>query len=624
MAMRDHVKSLTQSSWLSASLMLGSLVLVIGVLYVARAILIPIALAILLTFILAPIVTALRRRALGRTGSVLLTVTLAFIFLGGIATVIGHQLRSLANDLPAYRHNIRQKISDLRLARQGVALEKVQQTVKGVIQEVNQEPSAVKTNTPALPVVVTNQESMESTVAWMGPLIEPLGNAGLVIVLVIFMSLRREDLRDRLLRLAGYGRLVTTTKAIDEAGKRLSKYLLRQFLVNSSYGALLGLGFFFIGLPYAILWGVLAAVTRFIPYVGPLLGAAGPILMSLAVFDSWSAPLLVGGLVVLLEVINNVWIEPRVYGQSIGVTEIALLIMIGFWTWLWGPIGMVLAAPLTVCLMVISNSVPDLEFIGLLLSREPALSPHHVFYQRLVAKDADEAQEVVERYLEEHSRMELYENLFMPALAACRHDRRRQRLTDQDQQFAYQLIRQILEETGGSGLLKTSEQLPRPKVARLAEAGAAEHPLLLGYPAYDEADELALLMLAGLLSEEGWTMHVLPSTMLVSEAIPELEKQQPAVVCVGSVSGGSMFGARQFCKRLRERQPNLCVVLGRWLAHDGDEEMRRRFTECVAEFGRSLNETKNQLTQLAQTRGAGQPDSTNGVTYAGTSLAATE
>jgi predicted PurR-regulated permease PerM len=623
MAMRNHVKSLTQSSWLSASLMLGSLVLVIGVLYLARAILIPIAVAILLTFILAPIVTALRRHGLGRTWSVILTVTLAFVFLGGIAGVIGHQLRSLANDLPAYRHNIRQKISDLRLARQGVSLEKVQQTVKGVIQEVNQEPSAVGTNTPALPVVVTKQESVESALAWVGPLIEPLGNAGLVIVLVIFMSLRREDLRDRLLRLAGYGRLVTTTKAIDEAGKRVSKYLLRQFLVNSGYGALLGLGFFFIGLPYAILWGVLAAVTRFIPYVGPLLGAAGPILMSLAVFDSWTAPLMVVGLVALLEVINNVLIEPRVYGHSIGVSEIALLIMIAFWTWLWGPIGMVLAAPLTVCLVVISNSVPDLEFIGLLLSREPALAPHHVFYQRLVAKDADEAQEIVERYLGEHKRIELYENLFMPALAACRHDRRRQRLTDQDQQFAYQLVRQIIEETGGN-VLKTSEQSPGPKVARLVNPEASERPLLLGYPAYDDADELALLMLAGLLYEEGWTMHVLSSSMLVSEAIPELEKRHPAAVCIGSVSGGSLFGARQFCKRVHEQQPNLCIVLGRWLAHDGQEEIRRRFAECITEFGSSLNETKNQLTQLAQTKGAGEPASTHGPSYAGASLAATE
>jgi predicted PurR-regulated permease PerM len=604
--------------------MLGSLVLVIGVFYLARAILIPIALAILLTFILAPIVTALRRRVLGRTGSVLLTVTLAFLLLGGIGAVIGYQLRSLANDLPAYRHNIRQKISDLRLARQGVSFEKVQQTVKGVIQEVSQEPSATGTNTPALPVVVTKQESVTSTLAWIGPLIEPLGNAGLVIVLVIFMSLRREDLRDRLLRLAGHGRLVATTKTIDEAGKRLSKYLLRQFLVNSGYGALLGLGFFLIDLPYAILWGVLAAVTRFIPYVGPLLGAAGPILMSLAVFDSWTAPLLVVGMVVVLEVLNNVLIEPRVYGQSIGVSEIALLIMMAFWTWLWGPIGMVLAAPLTVCLVVISNSVPDLEFIGLLLSREPALAPYHVFYQRLVAKDADEAHEIVESYLKEHKPVELYENLLMPALAACRHDHRRERLTEEDRVFAYQLIRQIIEETGRGGFLKASKQSPEQNVARLVEAETSEHPLLLGYPAHDEADELALLMLAELLYEEGWPMRVLSSGILVSEAIPEFEKSHPAAVCIGSISGGSLLGARQFCKRLRERQPKLCVILGRWLARDKDEETRRRFAECVTEFSHTLSETKNQLTQLAQTQGAGPAASTNGAAYVSAPLAATE
>lgn len=575
----------------------------IGVLYVAREILIPIALAILFVFILAPIVTALRRRGVGRTWSVILTVVLTSVLLGGIGMVLVYQVRSLANDLPAYRHNISRKISDLRLASRGGSLEKVQQTVQAVIQDVNQEFGDPKTNAPALPVVVTNGESAASVTALIGPMLEPLGSTGLVIVLVIFMLLRREDLRDRLLRLAGYGRLAATTKAIDEAGKRVSRYLLRQFLLNAGFGISLGVGLSFIGLPYAILWGTVAAVARFVPYAGPILSAFVPIFMSLAVFDGWNAPLMVIGLIVTLELIHNMLVEPLVYGQSIEVSEVALLIMIAFWTWLWGPIGMVLAAPLTVCLMVISKDVPDLEFIGLLLSSKPALPPSYVFYQRLVAKDADESRQIVTEYLEQHSLAELYDSLLIPALAACRHDYQQERLNDEDQTFAIQLIRQIIEDTGGAVSQITSDDPPLPPAVRLAGSSGGERPLLLGYPAHDEADELALLMLAELLRAEGWSMRVLSANLLSAEALEAVDHDRPAVLCVGSLPGASLFAARQFCKRLLERQPGLSIVLGRWLASDHDE-VRRRFAGLVAEFGSTLAETKNQLIQLAQTSSA--------------------
>jgi len=580
--------------------MLGSLAMVVGILYLARGLFIPIALSILLTFILAPIVTTLRRKGLGRSWSVMLTVVLTFLFLGGIGAILFQQLKSLADDLPAYRLNISQKISDLKLASRGGTIEKVQETVKQVMQDVDQALSSAVTNAPAIPVVVTNPKATEPQGNVFGPLLEPLATAGLVIVLVIFMSLRREDLRDRLLRLAGYGRLATTTKAIDEAGKRVSKYLLRQFLINAGFGICVGLGLFAIGLPYAILWGVLAGVARFIPYAGPVLGAAAPILTSLAVFENWRDPLMVIGLMLVLELIQNLLVEPLVYGQGIGVSEVALLVMVAFWTWLWGPIGLVLAAPLTVCLMVIGKSVPDLEFIGLLLSSERALSPHHAFYQRLIARDEDEAHEIVEAYLKDHPRIELFENLLMPALASCRQDYQQQRLTTEDEAFVWQMIRQFADD--GSDASRNAPSI-QPRALLQPEP---PRPGLLGFPAQGAGDELALLMLAELLREEGWEMRVLSPDILSAEALAEVDATHPAVVCIGSLAGGSLFAARQFCKRLRSQHPALPLVVGRWLGED-HEKVRARFSEFSAEVGTRLAETKNQLIQLGQTQPAAKP-----------------
>lgn len=585
--------------------MLGSLALVVGILYVGRDLFIPIALSILLTFILAPIVTTLRRKGLGRTWSVILTVMLTFLLVGGIGGILFQQLKSLADDLPAYRLNISQKISDLKVASRGGTIEKVQETVKQVMQDVDSALSSAVTNAPAIPVVVTNPKAVESQANILGPLLEPLATAGLVIVLVIFMSLRREDLRDRLLRLAGYGRLATTTKAIDEAGKRVSKYLLRQSLINAGFGICVGLGLFGIGLPYAILWGVLAGVARFIPYAGPVLGAAAPILTSLAVFENWLDPLMVIGLMLVLEVVQNLVVEPLVYGKGIGVSEVALLVMVAFWTWLWGPIGLVLAAPLTVCLMVIGKSVPDLEFIGLLLSSEPALSPHHAFYQRLIARDVDEAHEIVEAYLKDHPRIELFERLLMPALASCRHDYQQERLTAEDQAFVWQMIRQFLDD--GSDAPRNAQTVQHRALMQREQP----RPALLGFPAQGVGDELALLMLAELLREEGWELRVLSPDILSAEALAEVDATHPAAVCIGSLAGGSLFTARQFCKRLRGQHPGLPLVVGRWLDDDYDK-VRARFSEFSVEVGVKLAETKNQLIQMSQTQLASRPGAPSG------------
>ncbi len=584
-----------QTNWLSLALLLASLVLGVGILYWAREVLIPIALAILLTFILSPIVTVLRRRGLGRAPAVLVTVVLTFVLMAAFTTVIVVEFQHLANELPTHRQNIRKKTLELRSASKGGAIEKVQNTIQEVIEDVEKE-TPRKSRSNAVPVVITGERTGNQATPIIEMLVKPLGTGAFVIVLSVFMLLRREDLRDRLLRLAGYGRLAATTKAIDEAGRQVSRYLLRQSLLNAGYGLAMGVGLFFIGVPYSILWGVLAAVARFVPYVGPWVGALAPILMSLAALEGWTAPLLVTALVICLELVCNMFLEPVLYGQSIGVSEVALLIMMAFWTWLWGPIGLVLSAPLTVCLMVLSDSVPDLEFINLLLNSKPALEPRLIFYQRLIARDPEDAAEIACGFVKRHSTMGLFEDLFIPALASCRIDRARKEISEDEYQYILEMVHHLVREHAPA----EPETETDPAVS-----GPNRRILVVGCPANDRADEIALTMLAALLPRETWEMRVLAAERLVSENIQEVLDLRPRVICLGFLPGRPLFAVRQFCKRIRSANPRCPVVAGVWGAADR-EAASELLAGLVDAFGASLAEARNQVVELGQIRKAAE------------------
>jgi predicted PurR-regulated permease PerM len=590
--------------------MLAGLALIVACLYWAKAVLIPVALAIMLTFLLNPVVSALRRRGLPRTPAVLLVVTLAFSVLGGIGWTVTHQLTILAYELPSYQDNLKQKISDLRALGQGGVIERVQTAAKAVIDELQKaqrsrpderplrERQQGSGGGPAEPVPVVVQTP---SVLWQLPaLLEPLATAGLVIVLVIFMLIRYGDLRSRLIHLAGYGRLTIATKALDEAGQRISRYLLMQAIINGSFGFAVGLGLFLIDVPFAILWGFLAAVLRFIPYVGPVVSAFMPSALSLAVFPGWMQPLLVIGLILILELASNMIMEPLLYGQSAGVSEVALLVAVAFWTWLWGPVGLFLATPMTVCLGVIGKYIPQMEFVGVLLGDEPVMESQTNYYQRLVAHDQDEAAALVDDYLKSHPVEAVYDEVFVPALNAMKRDRDLGTLTGEDVQFILQATRQIVEDLG----MRQSHPLPSSTTAaELSEpASATTSPFhILSCPAEDEADELALLMLRQMLDPARYTLEVLSAEILTAEVLSIVEEHHVGLICIGALLPGPLAPTRYLCKRLRTRFPDCTIAVGRWGSSEDWDKPQALLREAGAdEVGMTLRETENQLKQLSQ------------------------
>ncbi|HEY1172162.1 MAG TPA: AI-2E family transporter [Verrucomicrobiae bacterium] len=549
----------SQRRSLSALLLLAGGSLVIGILYFGREILIPIALAILLTFILSPVVTRLRRWGLGQVPSVILTVVLTFALIATVGTMIVVELKSLADDLPAYRENIRQKISDIRSASNNESLIKVKDIAKEIVDELKQnQPSKTNTTDEATvgtnaPVVVQEKTTIAEKDPVLDSLMEQLGSAGLVVVLVVFMLLRREDLRDRVVHLAGRQRLVMTTKAIEEISQKVSRYLVRQCILNAIFGFGIAIGLSLIGLPYAVLWGFMAAIARFIPYAGPVLGAVAPVLMSLAVFNSWVSPLIVIGLILGWELLNNMVLEPVIYGQGIGVSEVALLVMMAFWTWLWGALGLVLAAPLTVCLMVICKSIPELNFISHLLGSRAALTPHQALYQRLVAQNSDEALLLVQDFLKTHTRTELFDLLILPTLLACRHDEKAGLLPLQTRHQILLLIRQLMEK---SRIKSTPDDSPQTKITT--------RPLVVGCPAQDAIDEMALLLLSDSLGSEHIFMPVISADLDASQRAAELAALSPKVICLGIVSDEPDFLAQGMYQHINEELPAKPVVIGCW------------------------------------------------------------
>jgi len=408
------------------------------------------------------------------------------------------------------------------------------------------------------------------------------------------MLIEREDLRNRVIRLGGYGRLITTTRALDEASQRISRYLLMQSIINTSFGTGIALGLLLLGVPYPLLWGFLAGVLRFIPYVGVGLAALVLITFALAAFPTWLTPLLVAGLVVALELACSLALEPLVYGQSAGVSQVALLCSVTFWAWLWGPIGLLLATPLTVCLVVLAKHVPGLEFVGILMSDEPAIAPAAAYYQRLLAEDPQEASRIAATHAREHGIEVTYDDVIVPALRHARRDHREETLSDASLQGIWKATREIVDELAAQ----------RHADPAAGEDGAAAPPFravpALAVPVQDEGDALGLAMLVHLLSPGRWEVEVTSPHVLASEVIALIEETRPAVVCLGGLPASPRSAhTRYLCKRIRSHFPDLRIIVGRWGLRESVAPVRRQLEAAGANFvGLSLVETREQLQRV--------------------------
>jgi predicted PurR-regulated permease PerM len=522
--------------------------------------------------------------------------------IGGIGWAISVQMKGFANDLPGYQSNIRKRVADLQVGKD-TPLDRIRATFEQLIGEMDTNAAPAEQASKPKPVLVTVQGGRFSSGLWQMvlPLLESMFRILLVGMLVIFMLLERDELRKRVIRLLGYGRLSLTTQALDEAGKRVSRYLFAQFIVNAGLGGAIGLGLFLLGVPYALLWGCLIVILRFIPYFGSFITMLLAFAVSLATSANWWQPVSVLALFAVLESVVAMVIEPMLFSQNAGTLKLVLLIAMAFWTWLWGPVGLLLATPLTACLAVVAKYVPQLEFIAVLFGDEPMMQASVTYYRRLLAQDQDEAEAIVEEQLETHPVGHVFDEMLVPALHYAKRDRRLGTLTDDEQAFVYKTTRQIVERIG----LPSAYPLP----SRAAPAIAVGDPVavsaakvrILAWPAHDEGDAIALLMLQQLLNPTRYEMEISAVGRRLSEILQEVEQKSPELFCVGCIPPGGVSASRHLSKLLRGRLPDLSIVVGYWgLPEKGQNDCETLLAAGATQCTATLSETRDEFARAMQ------------------------
>ena len=564
-------------------------VLAVVCLYWGQAVLIPVAMSVLITFLLAPAVTLLQRWRVHRVVAVVMVVMAALLVVAGVGTVVVTQVVSLGEQMPRYKDNIKHKLADIRSIGRGGGLERAQETVTRAAGEVEREAGraeAVARPARPTPVVIEGGSGLWPTafVTSLAPWLEPLSRAGLVVLMVPFMLAAREETRNRLIRLIGFGRLAVTTRAMDEAGERVTRYLLSQACVNMVFGLLVAAGLWVIGVPYAPLFGFLAGLLRFVPYVGIWIGAGLPVAMCLAVFPGWPPALLVIGLFGVLELFTGGVLEVRLYARSAGVSEVGLLVAIAFWTWVWGPIGLILATPLTVCIVVVAKYVPELEFLWVLMGDEPAVSADIALYQRFLADDQDEAMDIVERTLAEQPR-ERVDEILLRVLALAGRDHAHGRIDGDEYADIVEAVRGTVEAL-----------VPPPVETGLPAAGR-----VFGAPARGEADAVALLMLRDVLAPAGVGLDITSPELLSAEMVDGAREHGADIVVVSALPPGGVAQTRYLCKRLRTALPGIRIVVARPAVADEAEAVRQALLTAGADaVGASLVEARDLVLQLGR------------------------
>lgn len=581
-------------------------VVIIVALYLGREVLIPITLAVLLSFLLAPLVALLQRIRLPKIPAVLLSVLAALgviLMLGGL---IGTQLASLAQDLPRYQSTIQHKVTSVS----GFATGEMNQLITRFGREVHSSTPAATapaTATPGeqKPVPVVVQEAAPSPVHLLqqvlGPVLSPLETIGIVFIVAIFILLQREDLRGRLIRLFGSNDLLRTTAAMNDAGSRLARYFLTQLGINASFGLLIGIGLSLIGVPSPILWGVLGALLRFVPYVGSLIAALLPVALAAAVDPGWSMVIWTAGLFLVTEGIMGQAVEPLVYGHSTGLSPVAVIVVAIFWSWIWGPIGLILSTPLTLCLVVLGRHVEHLEFLDVLLGDRPALTPIESLYQRMLAGDEDEILRQAEGLLKLRSLSSYYDDVVMKGLQLAAADMQRGGLPPERVKRIDTTIQDLVhdlegyddvdpapgeEDEGVAGSQREDRQVPTTPPAEGLAPARADRPILwqgetpiLCLAGRGLLDEAASVMLAQLLHKHDLGARVAPHQVASRTGIESLDPAGVAMVCLSYLElSGNPTSLRYVLRRLRQRLPGVPLLVGLWPAGDdflNDEEMRQ-------------------------------------------------
>ena len=495
-------------------------------LHFARDVLIPLALAILAAFLLAPAARRLERLHLGRLASTLGVVALGFVAIGAVAWVAANQAVSVAARLPEYRENIALKIRDLRHVPDG-AIGKAAEAIK----ELESEAGATS---PPLAVAETPPTALAAIGEWAEPVAKPFATALAVVVFTVLMLLHRENMRDRLVGVVGAARINVTTQAMGEAAARVSRYLFMLLVVNACFGIPFGIALYFIGIPNAMLWGLLATLLRFIPYAGVWIAVAMPAALAIAIDDGWGMLGWTLGVFAVLEMIAINIAEPILYGRSAGLSAMAVILAAIFWTWLWGPIGLLLAMPLTVCLTVVGRHVPQLAYLNTLLGVEPVLAPEARFYQRLVALDQEEATELAEKYAGETGALALLGEVVNPALSLAERDRHHGELDARRERFVFDTVGGIVDD--------------------FLSEGSSESSSACVVPANDEADLVAAQVLARATG---------------ARLASNVDEAACPLVCISAVPPHAATHAASLARRLRRRFPETRILVALW-AGGGD------------------------------------------------------
>jgi predicted PurR-regulated permease PerM len=599
---RPTVVAPAETPGLTGLLTLAVAVVVVAGLYLGRTVLIPITLAVLLSFLLAPIVNLLRRLYLGRVLSVLVAVVLAVGIILALGGLIGEQIAELAQEVPKYASTIHAKVDTV----QGFATTQMNLVMRRL--ETPPAPAAEKRPKPVpdagtkpMQVEVRQPDPTPIQLAEriITPIVDPLSTTAIVLIVAIFVLLQREDLRDRLIRLFGSSDLHRTTAAMNDAARRLSRYFLIQLGLNAGFGVITGTGLLLIGVPSPMLWGITGVLLRFVPYIGAPLAAVLPLALAAAVSPGWSMVLWTAGLYGATEAIMGQVVEPLLYGRSTGLSPFSVVVAATFWTWLWGPIGLILSTPLTLCLVVLGRHVERLEFLDVILGDRPALTPVESFYQRMLAGDPDEAGDQAEILLRDRPLSSYYDEVAMKGLQLAANDAARGVLTEGQLEKIKASMQELIDdldehddtepetrnaaESAATGPSRSEQDVPRhPAPGKLAAEGL--HPdwrggaPVLCIAGRGLLDEIAASMLSQLLHKSGLKARVLPHEAASRGRIGSLPGDGVAMVCLCYLEiGGTPSHLRYMLRRIRQRLPAARLLVGLWPAEQAiltDDRLR--------------------------------------------------